>query len=338
MSEEQEQQGDEPVSGGKPAMERDVVRLDERLGAIEDFAVVAKEGIKNLNANMTFMRERMDKLDAGLSRLAEVVTAPEPTDPDQSLQIDKLMTALAAAQGEMRNPDASRIVTVKLNSGGGYTHKYATLAGHLAIAREALSKHGIAITQRVTTVAEGNNVRWVLLTRIDGHGQWMQARWPLSAPSDNIQAWGGQLTYRKRYALAAFLGLASDEEDDDAGAEHVGRGDASSSRATTPRAERRELTPEQARAQEGKGALQHHLEKLQAELVKLRAEGGTPESLEAARTVWSQYAEPLEQAYREFPKTVDTMVSRFRTAFGNPPPIPGVKYPPAPARGGDTLV
>lgn len=331
MSEEQQQE--ERVDAARPAFAHEVAALakgvDDRLDEMQH----------NLNEGWNIVRGRVERIEASVARLTDVVTAPAPVDPDQSPQIDRLMTALAAAQGEMRNPDASRIVTVKLNSGGGYTHKYATLAGHLAIAREALSKHGIAITQRVTTMTEGNTVRWVLLTRIDGHGQWMQARWPLSAPSDNIQSWGGQLTYRKRYALAAFLGLASDEEDDDAGAEHVSRGDSSSARNATPRAERRELPPEQARAQEGKPALQHHLEGLQAKLKDLRAQGGTPESIEAARAEWTKHATVLEQAYAEWPKTVDTLVSRFRAAFGNPPAIQGVKYPPAPARnGGDSLL
>lgn len=133
----------------------------------------------------------------------------------QSPEIDQLAAALAAAQAELHNPALNREAKVELKSGGSYEHKFADLPGILATVRPVLGKHGISFMQ-VPSQINGSNY---LVTRLmHGSGQWIQSALPLSPIGERIQAWGGQITFLKRYALSAILGVAGENDDDDANA------------------------------------------------------------------------------------------------------------------------
>ena len=60
---------------------------------------------------------------------------------------NELFTALAKAQGEIKQVEKDRTVTVQMKSGGSYSYSYATLANVIAAVKPALSKNGITFIQ-----------------------------------------------------------------------------------------------------------------------------------------------------------------------------------------------
>ena len=123
------------------------------------------------------------------------------TDP-----VSALNAALAAAQGEFK--PIARTATVKT---GTYSFSYAPLDAILAAVRPALSKHGLAVTQRL----EENNGRPGVRTELrHADGGVVGAFFPLLSEPSSPQQLGSLLTYLRRYAIVALLGVASEEDDD----------------------------------------------------------------------------------------------------------------------------
>jgi hypothetical protein len=133
----------------------------------------------------------------------------------QSEQIDKLAEALAKAQSVITSPPRNREVSVRAKTKDGtpftYTFKYATLDGIIEHVRGPLTSNGIWFTQ---TLANGDG-KYRLITRlVHASGQWIASETPLLVDGSKNQEFGSALTYMKRYALAAMLGVAADEDDD----------------------------------------------------------------------------------------------------------------------------
>jgi hypothetical protein len=122
----------------------------------------------------------------------------------------KIMAALVAAQGELSNP-----IKAKKANTGTYSYTYADLAGVLDHVRPVLAKHSLGLVQDVE-VAEGRV--GITTTLIHSSGESLRFG-PLaaSAPVD-MQKLGSAITYARRYALVAALGIAADEDDDGAAA------------------------------------------------------------------------------------------------------------------------
>lgn len=123
------------------------------------------------------------------------------------------MAALAKAQGEIGDIPRNRTVTVQPRSGGqSYHFKYATLSAIIDAIKKPLSGNGLAYTQAISHDAEGGF--YVLTTTLYCGEQWISSKVPLIAEGGSNQQFGSALTYMKRYALAALLGIAADEDDD----------------------------------------------------------------------------------------------------------------------------
>ena len=127
-----------------------------------------------------------------------------------SENIDLLITALAKAQGEM---------SAASKDCKGYNYKYADLASVWGACRDALSHNGLAVTQIETQNESGE-----VLVTILGHssGQWIRSimaiRVKPSGKTNELQERGSVLTYLRRYALSAIVGVAPAEDDDGKGA------------------------------------------------------------------------------------------------------------------------
>ena len=136
-----------------------------------------------------------------------------------SLSIDKLAVDLAAAQAEFPTINKTHTGEIRTRAGGAFKYKYAGLDDILAALRPCLSKHGLAIQQRVWTSLNGQyyaNVQTVLLHK---SGQWVQSprmACPVAElPTGNaLQSLGSTFTYLKRYQLCAFLGIEGEEDKD----------------------------------------------------------------------------------------------------------------------------
>jgi len=129
-----------------------------------------------------------------------------------SEQIDKIAGALAKAQSAFINPPRNRTVTVKTQSSGSYEFSYATFDAIIECVRKPLAENELSYTQTVE-IADDGKPR-VVTTLMHSSGQWIGSTLPLMVDRPGNQAFGSALTYGKRYALTALLGIAADEDDD----------------------------------------------------------------------------------------------------------------------------
>lgn len=124
-----------------------------------------------------------------------------------SEHINELAAALAKAQAVMAGASKDKI-------NPGFKSKYADLASVWDACREALTANGIAVVQ-MTQPSEAQEV--VVKTRLcHSSGQWIQGTLAIPVTKNDAQGFGSCLTYARRYALAAAVGVAP--EDDDANA------------------------------------------------------------------------------------------------------------------------
>ena len=151
--------------------------------------------------------------------------------PRSSEFVAALASALAKAQADLVNPEKSLTATIRLGrSGEGpeRTFRYAPLSGGLDIVRKALSQHEIATLQTTAVDQAGG---FVNLTTMLAHasGEWIASDWPVCPITDmtSPQRMGAALTYARRYALFALVGIAG-EDDLDAPDLHDGPGTRSS--------------------------------------------------------------------------------------------------------------
>lgn len=122
---------------------------------------------------------------------------------NQSESIIKLMTALSNFQ------DTCPVVPKnKKNHNKGF---YAGLEDIMGAIRKPLKEAGLVVSQ-----LPGDGTLTTLLAHFES-GEFVSSTITLSAANkDNPQAVGSALTYARRYALSAILGLPIGEEDDDA--------------------------------------------------------------------------------------------------------------------------
>ena len=133
-----------------------------------------------------------------------------------SPSIGALAGALAKAQGTFTFAAKTSEAPVfnGKDNGGGMRGKrtYADLAAVLDAVRAGLAANGLAVIQQPFARPEGG----VLLRTTLAHssGEWIASE--ISLPADRmggIQGWGSALTYARRYALAAMVGIAQDDDD-----------------------------------------------------------------------------------------------------------------------------
>jgi hypothetical protein len=125
---------------------------------------------------------------------------------EQSEQINELAGALAKAQGKITG-------ALKDSANPFFKSKYADLASVWDACRTALSENGLAVIQQ--TEADDSGV-FVITTLAHASGQWMRSRLRLNPKDDSPQAMGSAITYGRRYALAAAVGVAQVDDDGNA--------------------------------------------------------------------------------------------------------------------------
>jgi hypothetical protein len=134
-----------------------------------------------------------------------------------SPSIAALATALAKAQIELANPEKSLIGTIEPHGGEGGTRRfrYAPLSSGLEIVRKTLGQHEIA-TMQTTAIDQAAGI--VNLTTVLAHssGEWIASDWPVCPVADTAtpHRMGAALTYARRYALFALVGIAGEDDVD----------------------------------------------------------------------------------------------------------------------------
>lgn len=117
--------------------------------------------------------------------------------------INEVATALAKAQAEIQNP-------AKESENPHFKSRYADLSSGLNAVRPSLAANGIAIIQ--STGMEGDIM--TLETRlVHTSGQWVGSIYPVCRFPTKQQEAGSALTYARRYALFALVGIAGEDDD-----------------------------------------------------------------------------------------------------------------------------
>jgi hypothetical protein len=122
----------------------------------------------------------------------------------QSEQINELATALAKAQGEIAP-------AIKDKNNPFFKSSYADLSSIWNACKVPLSKNGLAVLQ-TTETKDGQLI--LITTLAHASGQWIRSYLPVLSEKQNAQGLGSALTYMRRYALSAMVGVTSDEDDD----------------------------------------------------------------------------------------------------------------------------
>jgi hypothetical protein len=137
--------------------------------------------------------------------------------------IGSLAAALARAQVELINPEKSMVATIRPEGRGAAEQifRYAPLSDGLNIIRKTLGQHEIATLQSTLVDQTAGLIR---LKTVLAHssGEWISSDWPVCPLEDlaSPKRMGAALTYARRYALFALVGIAG-EDDLDAPDLHV---------------------------------------------------------------------------------------------------------------------
>lgn len=116
-----------------------------------------------------------------------------------SAEINEITAALSAFQGEVEQPT--------LNKENPYfKSRYVDLCGVLKAAQPILAKNGLSVTQIIV----GGDLITLLSHK---SGQWFKSVCPIGQYKSQ-QDRGSAITYTKRYAICAILGIAADSDDD----------------------------------------------------------------------------------------------------------------------------
>lgn len=118
--------------------------------------------------------------------------------------LEELADALMKTQTTM-----GKLTYDKEAKAGSFSYKYASLAAVLDLSKEPLAQNGLSVTQFL----DGSSLTTMLLHK---SGQYLVSRTPLKpfTSKPGAQGVGGGITYARRYALTALLGLAADDDTD----------------------------------------------------------------------------------------------------------------------------
>lgn len=133
-----------------------------------------------------------------------------------SEQVDQLAAAMVKAQGALPVIPKTKQAKIATKNGGEYRYSYADLEDVVTATRPILRDNGLCVKQYPTAAG--------LITLVmHESGQYVGAEMVL-APQDTPQGQGSALTYARRYAYCAALGIVADEDDDATAAQHATAG------------------------------------------------------------------------------------------------------------------
>jgi hypothetical protein len=124
---------------------------------------------------------------------------------NKSDSVANLTKALVAFQAEIENPKNTA-------DNPYFKSKYAPLQDVLNIVRPLLAKHGLCVIQ-----SPSGDGKSIVITTILMHtsGEWIESDpLVLQAEKATAQGAGSAITYGRRYALSALLGISSEDDDD----------------------------------------------------------------------------------------------------------------------------
>lgn len=126
------------------------------------------------------------------------------TATEHTAALNELLAALAKAQGQISSAKKDK-------KNPFFKSSYADLSSVWEACREPLASNGLSVIQTV----EGSKTEMFLVTWL-GHssGQWIKSKLPMLLQKFDPQSQGSAITYARRYALSAMVGICADEDDD----------------------------------------------------------------------------------------------------------------------------
>jgi len=137
----------------------------------------------------------------------------------------ELAAALVDFQASAPTITKTRTALIPTKGGGSYSYKYADLADIWDAIREPLKVNQLAVTQSLSGGA-GSGLLGLTTTVLHRSGQCRADTVQLDVANRTPQEVGSLITYFKRYALSAVLGLVTEDDDDGAAASRRSRADA----------------------------------------------------------------------------------------------------------------
>src|SRR3954471_12905657 len=138
-----------------------------------------------------------------------------PAMPRSSETIGAIAGALAKAQIELQNPEKSLTATIRspFPRETDRRFRYASLANGLDLVRKSLGRHEIATVQ-TTSIDEAAGLIRLTTTLAHSSGEWVSSDWPVCPVSETAapHRMGAALTYARRYALFALVGIAGEDD------------------------------------------------------------------------------------------------------------------------------
>lgn len=131
------------------------------------------------------------------------IAEPVSSGLTHSPSIAAIGAALAAAQGEMSG-------AAKDSSNPFFKSRYADLASIIVAIRGPLTRHKIAHIQNPGIDSDGPFVDTML---VHESGEWFRGRIRMAPVKNDPQGIGSVITYQRRYALQAIVGLEADDDD-----------------------------------------------------------------------------------------------------------------------------
>jgi hypothetical protein len=121
----------------------------------------------------------------------------------KSEQIDQLSAALVKAQKAVKP-------AVKDSKNPYFKSSYADLSSIWDACRKAISDNDLAVVQFPVSCMEGVGVETIL---IHSSGQWLARDFVLPMAKADAQGGGSCITYARRYAMAAVMGVCTEDDD-----------------------------------------------------------------------------------------------------------------------------
>ena len=125
----------------------------------------------------------------------------------QSESIKELATALSKVQGELT-------YAKKDSANPFFKSRYADLESVWDACRSLLAANGLSVIQMPGNYFEGR--MWLVTKLCHTSGEWIEQEMSVPVQKPDAQGAGSALTYMRRYALAAFVGVVQADDDGNA--------------------------------------------------------------------------------------------------------------------------
>ncbi len=125
-------------------------------------------------------------------------------------RVKELAQALLEVQRAMPAVDKDSKASVPTKNGGKYEYEYVSLDHLLKVALPILHAHDVVLVQAPTIGA----LKTLLIH--SPSGEQIESEMNLMLPQENPQGQGSAITYARRYALTAILGISGQKDDDGA--------------------------------------------------------------------------------------------------------------------------